>query len=185
MENGSGSGGSTSSDSLSAAGTATHNWACAAYKFQRRRCMPDYVLAPFFLATAQQRFLKAHRLFGIRNMYMMVKVLYLKKRTEVLKTIIYKSEVCAIDPIGGCYNLILDFESQLQQHLTELDFINEKLIACCEQAQAMPAANMPPVITAPPPPVPNSTYSDLTPFGTTSEDANNLNVVRWGCFPRN
>ncbi|WOK92747.1 LOB domain-containing protein 6 isoform X1 [Canna indica] len=185
MDNGSGSsgGGGSSSDSLSSAGTATHKRACAACKFQRRRCMPDCILAPFFPAAEQQRFLNAHRLFGVRNMQKMVQALDPEQRAVAMKTIIFESEVHAIDPVGGCHRLILDLESQLQQHLTELDFVNRKLISYRQQAQAMPAASMPHVVAAPPPPVPNSTCSDLTPLGTAAEDASNLMLYGGDAFP--
>ncbi|KAE9467926.1 hypothetical protein C3L33_00163, partial [Rhododendron williamsianum] len=42
--------------------TTTH--ACAACKYQRRKCAPDCVLAPYFPHHRQRQFLNAHKLFG-------------------------------------------------------------------------------------------------------------------------
>ncbi|WOL11704.1 hypothetical protein Cni_G20468 [Canna indica] len=104
------------SSSLSAAATATHNRpSCAACKFQHRRCMPDCILAPFFPASEQQKFLKAHCLFGVKNMQKQLQALDPEHNAEAMKTMIYEAEVRHIDPVGGCRRIILDLESKLQR----------------------------------------------------------------------
>ncbi|KAJ9701997.1 hypothetical protein PVL29_003973 [Vitis rotundifolia] len=41
--------------------------ACAACKYQRRKCKPDCPLAPFFPSHDKERFRNVHRLFGVAN----------------------------------------------------------------------------------------------------------------------
>ncbi|CAO2163466.1 unnamed protein product [Urochloa humidicola] len=124
----------------SAAGSST-NQACAACKYQRRKCNPDCPLAPYFPADQQRRFLNAHRLFGVSNILKTLKRLRPELCADAMSTLIYQSDMRATDPVGGCYRLILNLERQLEIETAELSAVLHHL-ALCRQAAA--AAAIPP-----------------------------------------
>ncbi|CAN8269373.1 unnamed protein product [Cochlearia groenlandica] len=43
------------------------NQACAACKYQRRKCASDCILAPYFPHDRHNQFLNAHKLYGVSN----------------------------------------------------------------------------------------------------------------------
>ncbi|EHA8591496.1 receptor-like serine/threonine-protein kinase ALE2 [Cocos nucifera] len=110
--------------------------ACAACKYQRRRCKPDCTLAPYFPADQQRQFLNAHRLFGVSNILKIIRDLDPLQRTEAMRSIIFQSNARAHDPVGGCYRIILELERQLEQDSAELALVLRQLAICRSQAQA-------------------------------------------------
>ncbi|CAO2210859.1 unnamed protein product [Urochloa humidicola] len=130
--------GSTTTAAAAAGGT---NQACAACKYQRRKCNPDCPLAPYFPADQQRRFLNAHRLFGVSNILKTLKRLRPELCADAMSTLIYQSDMRATDPVGGCYRLILSLEAQLEVETAELSAVLHHL-ALCRQAAA--AAAIPP-----------------------------------------
>ncbi|PKA63632.1 LOB domain-containing protein 22 [Apostasia shenzhenica] len=94
--------------------------ACAACKFQRRKCTPDCLLAPYFPADQNARFQSAHRLFGVSKIKKILETVAAGSRSEAMSTIIFQSEARARDPVGGCYRLILELERQIDICFSEL-----------------------------------------------------------------
>ncbi|KAL0311873.1 UNVERIFIED_CONTAM: LOB domain-containing protein 22 [Sesamum radiatum] len=101
--------------------------ACAACKYQRRRCAPDCPLAPFFPADRVKEFLNAHKLFGVGNIVKILKKVPQHERQNAMRSVIFEANVRARDPVGGCHRLIRDMEERLRLCNSELDFVRKRL----------------------------------------------------------
>ncbi|XP_065865674.1 LOB domain-containing protein 22-like [Euphorbia lathyris] len=111
--------------------------ACAACKYQRRKCAPDCILAPYFPHDRQRQFLNAHKLFGVSNITKIIKNLNQPDKDEAMRTIIFQSDVRANDPVGGCYRIIRDLQRQIEFHQAELDLVLHQLAICRAQTQQL------------------------------------------------
>ncbi|KAJ1268353.1 hypothetical protein BS78_07G128200 [Paspalum vaginatum] len=134
--------GSSTTGAGGGSGSGSTNQACAACKYQRRKCNPDCPLAPYFPADQQRRFLNAHRLFGVSNILKTLKKLKPELCPDAMGTLIYQSDMRAQDPAGGCYRLILNLERQLDMDTAELTAVLHHLALCRQAATA--ATAMPP-----------------------------------------
>ncbi|XP_027343425.1 LOB domain-containing protein 22-like [Abrus precatorius] len=101
--------------------------ACAACKFQRKKCGTNCILAPYFPHDRQNQFLNAHRLFGVGRITNMLKILDPQHRDIAANTIIYQSDMRAKDPAGGCYRQIHQLQSQIEYTEAELHLILQHL----------------------------------------------------------
>ncbi|KAK6153592.1 hypothetical protein DH2020_013231 [Rehmannia glutinosa] len=104
--------------------------ACAACKYQRRKCAADCILAPYFPHDRQRQFLNAHRLFGVSNIVKIVRHLDPPAKDHAMRTIIFQSDARAADPVGGCYRIIRDLEQQISLAKAELDIVLHHLALC-------------------------------------------------------
>ncbi|KAJ4848086.1 hypothetical protein Tsubulata_026727 [Turnera subulata] len=118
--------------SISRAGNGTTQ-ACAACKYQRRKCAPDCILAPYFPHDRQRQFLNAHKLFGVSNITKIIKNLNPPEKDEAMRTIIFQSDVRASDPVGGCYRMIRELQRQIEYSKAELDLVLHQLAICRAQ----------------------------------------------------
>uniref|UniRef100_A0A6V7QSI7 Uncharacterized protein n=1 Tax=Ananas comosus var. bracteatus TaxID=296719 RepID=A0A6V7QSI7_ANACO len=57
-----------------------------------------------------------------------------------MRTIIYQSNVRAMDSVGGCYRIVLELERQVELYTAELQLVLQQLAVCRAQAQAAAAA---------------------------------------------
>lgn len=101
--------------------------ACAACKFQRRKCAPDCILAPYFPHDRTRQFQNAHKLFGVSNITKIIKNLGPLEKDEAMRTIIYQSDARAYDPVGGCFSIIRDLQRQIDLCQAELDLVLRQL----------------------------------------------------------
>ncbi|WVZ64747.1 hypothetical protein U9M48_014222 [Paspalum notatum var. saurae] len=130
------------------AGGSGHNQACAACKYQRRKCNPDCPLAPYFPADQQRRFLNAHRLFGVSNIQKALRRIDPAMGPEAMSALIYQSEARAADPVHGCVAVIDALREQI--HNTEVELLHVRhQIAMYRQAAA--AGGAPGTVAHPPP----------------------------------
>lgn len=109
--------------------------ACAACKYQRRRCSKECVLAPFFPAEKAKEFQNAHRLFGVRNIMNILKQVPPQQKEDAMTSIIFESDMRAQYPVRGCMGIISQLHVQLQQTVEELRMVQSKLAICKEQFQ--------------------------------------------------
>ncbi|KAB1218423.1 LOB domain-containing protein 22 [Morella rubra] len=107
--------------------------ACAACKYQRRKCAPDCILAPFFPHDRQRQFLNAHKLFGVRNITKIIENLNQQDKERAMHTIIYQSDARANDPVGGCYRIIRDLQRLIDYYQAELEIVVHQLDICRAQ----------------------------------------------------
>lgn len=126
---------STNMSNISRTGNSTTQ-ACAACKYQRRKCAPDCILAPYFPHNRQRQFLNAHKLFGVSNISKIIKNLNPPEKDEAMRTIIFQSDVRANDPVGGCYRMIRELQRQIEYTRAELDFVLHQLAIYRAQAAA-------------------------------------------------
>ncbi|XP_074293961.1 uncharacterized protein LOC141621199 [Silene latifolia] len=108
--------------------------ACAACKYQRRKCAPDCVLAPYFPHDRQVQFLNAHKLFGVSNITKIIRNLKVPDKDIAMHTIMFQSDARAKDPVGGCYRIIRDLHYQIEFCKAELDLVFQQLAICKAQA---------------------------------------------------
>ncbi|XP_021771870.1 LOB domain-containing protein 27-like [Chenopodium quinoa] len=102
--------------------------ACAACKYQRRKCAPDCPLAPYFPADKPKMFQCAHRLYGVCNITKILKKLDSKDRKdEAMKSIIFESEMRQKYPVFGCCYAIWQLNEQLSQLQEELYYVQSWL----------------------------------------------------------
>ncbi|KAL3810624.1 hypothetical protein ACJIZ3_000674 [Penstemon smallii] len=102
--------------------------ACAACKYQRRRCTPTCPLAPYFPATQPQKFQNVHRLFGVANVCRTLQSLKTKElKEDAMKSIIFEAELRERYPVHGCIGLITQLHNQIQYAVDELRYVSMQL----------------------------------------------------------
>ncbi|KAK3133178.1 hypothetical protein QOZ80_6AG0533400 [Eleusine coracana subsp. coracana] len=117
-----GTGGSTNNNN-----SGGQNQACAACKYQRRKCNPDCPLARYFPADQQRRFLNAHRLFGVSNIQKTLRRIDPEYGPEAMRALIYQSEARAADPVLGCVGVIQRLEHDFNCATAELQALHQQL----------------------------------------------------------
>ncbi|XP_060210496.1 LOB domain-containing protein 22-like [Lycium barbarum] len=101
--------------------------ACAACKYQRRKCAFDCPLAPYFPAEKQKDFLNAHKLFGVSNILKVLKNIAPFQKDNAMKALIFEANIRAGDPVGGCYRVILNLHRQINLYHAELQFVYREI----------------------------------------------------------
>ncbi|KAF9605250.1 hypothetical protein IFM89_015142 [Coptis chinensis] len=101
--------------------------ACAACKYQRRKCMKDCPLAPHFPPDQPKMFQNAHRLYGVSNILKILKHLNPVLKIEAMRSIIYQSEMRDKFPVRGCAGIVDNLRQQIIQAHEELDAVNKEL----------------------------------------------------------
>ncbi|KDO52151.1 hypothetical protein CISIN_1g042591mg [Citrus sinensis] len=94
--------------------------ACAACKYQRRRCSSDCPLAPYFPADQPRLFQNAHKLFGRSNILSIIKPLDAERRAEAMRSIIYEANIRDRYPVHGCLGVVCQLQYQIWQVEAEL-----------------------------------------------------------------
>ncbi|GMI93712.1 LOB domain-containing protein 22 [Hibiscus trionum] len=119
---------------ISRTGSNGTTQACAACKYQRRKCAPDCILAPYFPHDRQRQFQNAHKLFGVSNITKIIKNLSPPEKDIAMRTIMFQSDARANDPVGGCYRIIQELQRQIEYSQAELDLVYHQLAMCRAQA---------------------------------------------------
>jgi hypothetical protein len=108
----------------------TGSQACAACKYQRRRCAPDCPLAPYFPPHHQKDFLNAHKLFGVSNILKIIKNLSPTDKPIAMGSIIFEANARANDPVGGSYRILSTLHRQIAHYKAERDLVLQQLAIC-------------------------------------------------------
>ncbi|KAJ1266677.1 hypothetical protein BS78_08G170400 [Paspalum vaginatum] len=103
--------------------------ACAACKYQRRRCTPDCPLAAYFPHDRPRVFRNAHRLFGVSNILKTLKIAGPVKRDEAMRSIIIESQAWDVNPAAGCVPVILELDRMVRQAQLQLRQVQEAIEA--------------------------------------------------------
>ncbi|KAL3526480.1 hypothetical protein ACH5RR_011136 [Cinchona calisaya] len=102
--------------------------ACAACKYQRRKCSSECILAPYFPANQHKAFQNAHRLFGVSNIMKILKQLNTsEQKEEAMKSIKYESDMRERYPVYGCAGIICQLRQQLRLAIEELHYVYSQL----------------------------------------------------------
>ncbi|XP_010534888.1 PREDICTED: LOB domain-containing protein 22 [Tarenaya hassleriana] len=118
--------------------TGGTNQACAACKYQRRKCAPDCLLAPYFPHDRHRQFLNAHKLFGVSNITKIIRTLNLPEKDAAMNSIMFQSDARAKDPVGGCYRIIRELQYEIECTRNELDLVLQHLALFRECAHQEP-----------------------------------------------
>lgn len=94
--------------------------ACAACKYQRKRCTPECALAPHFRPEQTEIFKNAHKLFGVRNILRILERVDPVLKTEAMRSIIFESNMRDRSPVHGCLGVIYQLQYQIRQVEKEL-----------------------------------------------------------------
>lgn len=100
--------------------TLTTKSACAACKYQRRKCAKDCPLSPFFPAEEFESFQYAHCLFGVSNIMKILKQVHPVDREKAMRSVKYESEMWAKFPNTGCYGIVQQLQLRIQEATGEL-----------------------------------------------------------------
>ncbi|CAJ1955429.1 unnamed protein product [Sphenostylis stenocarpa] len=122
----------------------TTSQACAACRYQRRKCGPNCILAPFFPHHRHKQFRHAHRLFGVGKITNMIKPLEPHNRNMAIATILFESDMRAKDPVGGCSRILQRLNSQIASAQAELQLVLQHLALFRAQAHHNSNAPIPP-----------------------------------------
>lgn len=101
--------------------------ACAACKFQRRRCHSECPLAPYFPPDQPKMFQNAHKLFGVSNILKILKNLDADQKTEAMRSIIHQANIRDKYPVHGCWGVICQLRYQIWQAEEELHAVLAQL----------------------------------------------------------
>lgn len=103
------------------------NAACAACKYQRRKCAADCPLAPYFPPDQPKRFLNVHRLFGVSSILRILRQVDPDKREDTIKSIVYEADTREKDPVHGCLGIIHLLQNQVNKLKGELAVARDHL----------------------------------------------------------
>ncbi|GMY15705.1 LOB domain-containing protein 27 [Fagus crenata] len=101
--------------------------ACAACKYQRRKCSSDCPLALYFPPEQPKMFQNAHKLFGVSNILKIIKNLQPCQKAEAMRSIIYQSNIRDKFPVYGCWGYICQLQYQILQAEEELHAVHAQL----------------------------------------------------------
>ncbi|GAV91591.1 DUF260 domain-containing protein [Cephalotus follicularis] len=108
---------------------------CCACTYQRQRCEPGCLLAPYFPKGREKQFTNARSLFGMNKIVEFLIEIEDNHRDDFMKSIIYEADARAKDPVGGTYAIIYDLDTQLKFAMAELVAVRRRLDRC-RRAQA-------------------------------------------------
>lgn len=104
--------------------------ACAACRFQRRRCSPDCPLAPFFPANQPKLFQSVHSLYGVGHILKILSKLPDDvQKEEAMKSIQYESNIRQLHRVHGCYGVIIHLQQKVAESVQELRHVRGVLDA--------------------------------------------------------
>ena len=132
--------------------SVNNNQSCAACKYQRKKCAPDCILAPYFPHDKQRQFLNAHKLFGVKKMTKFIKHLDQHLKDETMRSIIFESDMRASEPVGGCLRHIQYLLAQIKLYENERDLVLQQLAVFRSQDQNLSLynnTNIAPVVDTP------------------------------------
>ncbi|XP_062168800.1 LOB domain-containing protein 27-like [Alnus glutinosa] len=101
--------------------------ACAACKYQRRRCSAECPLSPYFPPEQPKLFQNAHKLFGVSNILKILKNLEPGQKNEAMRSIIYQANMRDKFPIYGCCWIICQLKYQIIHAEEELQAVQAQL----------------------------------------------------------
>ncbi|XP_057952150.1 LOB domain-containing protein 27 [Malania oleifera] len=125
--------------------------ACAACKYQRRKCTSECPLAPFFPADNPKIFQNAHRLFGVKKMLKILDPLDPDQKAHAMDSIIFQANTREMYPVHGCCWVIRQLYFQIQQFEEELHAVRSHLAIYRQHHHEDSAAQLQLGMVAPPP----------------------------------
>ncbi|XP_052196026.1 LOB domain-containing protein 27-like [Diospyros lotus] len=110
--------------------------ACAACKYQRKKCISNCPLAPYFPANQAKMFQNAHRLFGVHNIMRILNLMTSQEQKDkAMESIIFESDMREKYPVTGCCEIIQFYHLQYMQAIEELHYVHAQLAMWREETQ--------------------------------------------------
>ncbi|KAK3137140.1 hypothetical protein QOZ80_5BG0448400 [Eleusine coracana subsp. coracana] len=103
--------------------------ACAACKYQRRRCTADCQLAEYFPQDRPRVFRNAHRLFGVSNILKTLARVGPERRRDAMRTIVYEANAWEAYPGQGCVPIIHHLHHSILQTQLQIDQAKQSINA--------------------------------------------------------
>lgn len=94
--------------------------ACAACKYQRRKCKVECKLKPFFPPDNPEMFRNAHKLFGVSNILKLLREVDPAQQVDAMKSITCQADIRDKFPVHGCCGVINQLQLQLRLAEEEL-----------------------------------------------------------------
>ncbi|XP_074316975.1 LOB domain-containing protein 27-like [Silene latifolia] len=101
--------------------------ACAACKYQRRKCTPECPLAPYFPPDQPEMFQNVHKLFGVKKIQKLLSALHPSHQTEAMSSIIYEANVRDRFPVTGSLGVIHRLQNEIRKFEEELYAVHAML----------------------------------------------------------
>eukprot|EP01018_Ginkgo_biloba_P024357 Gb_16914 [translate_table: standard] len=102
--------------------------ACAACKFQRKKCSENCVLAPYFPSDDLHKFATAHRIFGTNNIIKTLQDLPTDQRGNAVNSMVYEATARLQDPVYGCAGVISKLQKKVSGLQSELEGAQAELL---------------------------------------------------------
>ncbi|KAK2447765.1 protein LATERAL ORGAN BOUNDARIES [Trifolium repens] len=132
--------------------------ACAACRHQRKKCMRDCILAPYFPKNKLQEYEEVHRVFGYNNVTKMVQNLGEQERQNAINSIKWEAKMWTQDPIFGpfgayndacktiahIWNLLQQQQEQAHQRVSTSEpdkFMGQAQVSLPSSNEALPISN--------------------------------------------
>ncbi|KAI3456203.1 hypothetical protein Pfo_012866 [Paulownia fortunei] len=97
--------------------------ACAACKYQRKKCMADCILRRHFPADRAEDFKAVHKIFGIANVTKMMREVNSEDQDKIAKSLFWEATMWVQDPVRGPYGCFMRLQDELQ---VLREFINKQ-----------------------------------------------------------
>ncbi|KAK9116916.1 hypothetical protein Sjap_015863 [Stephania japonica] len=107
--------------------------ACAACKYQRRKCSADCPLAPYFPPDQSKLFHSVHRLFGVSNVLKVLNHVNEDERPSAMHSIIHHARVRRDSPVHGYCAVIRALEHRIAQALLDLQLVRAQIAVSKQQ----------------------------------------------------
>ncbi|XWS15802.1 hypothetical protein CRYUN_Cryun34aG0032900 [Craigia yunnanensis] len=88
--------------------------ACAACKHQRKRCGNECVFAPHFPAIRADYFREVHKIFGVKNVTVILEHLSTEERKRAVESLEWEAFAWKEDPIEGPLGFFRKLENELE-----------------------------------------------------------------------
>lgn len=122
--------------------------ACAACKYQRRKCTPECLLAPYFPADQPKVFLNVHKLFGVSNIVKILKILEPSQKKIAMDSIIIQANYRDKYPVHGCWEEICRLQYQIWAAEEELHAVYQQLEMYRQHQHQHQGPSMPDYVTS-------------------------------------
>ncbi|KAG8385490.1 hypothetical protein BUALT_Bualt03G0050800 [Buddleja alternifolia] len=90
--------------------------ACAACKYQRKRCKPDCILSRHFPANRSNDFKAVQKIFGVKTLTKMMSEVNSHERDELVNSLYWEAAMWAKDPVRGPYGYYKRVEDELNKY---------------------------------------------------------------------
>ncbi|XP_038997122.1 LOB domain-containing protein 2-like [Hibiscus syriacus] len=95
--------------------TSNSRHACAACKYQRRKCETNCLFAPYFPADKANNFREVHKIFGVKNLTAILSNRSPDERGRAVESLEWEAFAWKSDPVEGPLGLFKHLKRELEQ----------------------------------------------------------------------